>query len=224
MKMKKLASLSIVGMLVFNMVGCDNSKEEQLERRIQELEQKLEEKETKEVEEVGEETKELEEETKEEIKIEEKKKVKEGFYIGEDGIYHCTECDAIAGKEDYNNGVCSLCGGHYNDPNYGQCYDCGEYKPISEMEFNGRSYHCGCADEDDIVCAGCGVLMSEDEAYEFNYQLYCSNCYDEMTYESYDEQYDENGYATHCYNCDSSDIEYIDEYNYICHNCGIQTQ
>ena len=28
-----------------------------------------------------------------------------------------------------------------------QCYDCGEFKPVSEMTFNGRSYHCGCRPE-----------------------------------------------------------------------------
>lgn len=36
----------------------------------------------------------------------------------------------------------------------GQCYDCGEYYPVKNMTFNGRSYHCGCV-EKRIICGYC---------------------------------------------------------------------
>lgn len=50
----------------------------------------------------------------------------------------------------------------YKEKN-GQCYDCGEYYPISNMTFNGRSYHCGCA-ETLIICEYCGEEgHTEDE-------------------------------------------------------------
>lgn len=45
---KRIASLLVSGMVMVSMVGCQSSKEQQLEQRVQQLEQQLEEKEEKE--------------------------------------------------------------------------------------------------------------------------------------------------------------------------------
>ena len=44
---KRIASLLVSGMVMVSMVGCQSSKEQQLEQRVQQLEQQLEEKEEK---------------------------------------------------------------------------------------------------------------------------------------------------------------------------------
>lgn len=49
---KRIASLLVSGMVMVSMVGCQSSKEQQLEQRVQQLEQQLEEKEEKDVENV----------------------------------------------------------------------------------------------------------------------------------------------------------------------------
>lgn len=48
----------------------------------------------------------------------------------------------------------------------GQCYDCGEYYPVKNMTFNGRSYHCGCAD-DKVYCGYCGEEGHTEESCEW---------------------------------------------------------
>ena len=49
---KRIASLLVSGMVMVSMVGCQSSKEQQLEQRVQQLEQQLEEKEEKDAENV----------------------------------------------------------------------------------------------------------------------------------------------------------------------------
>lgn len=39
------------------------------------------------------------------------------------------------------------------------CYDCGEYMPPEYMEFNGRSYHCGCIYKQQ-TCPQCGDVLN----------------------------------------------------------------
>ena len=34
-----------------------------------------------------------------------------------------------------------------DQPGTGQCYDCGEWYSLDQLSYNGRSYHCGCADD-----------------------------------------------------------------------------
>ena len=58
----------------------------------------------------------------------------------------------------------------------GQCYDCGEYKPIKDMTFNGRSYHCGCTNKCCFYCneeIPYGKEIREDDLY------FCNACYSE---------------------------------------------
>ena len=109
-----------------------------------------------------------------------KQKVKNNkFYIGNDGLYHCSKCDRVPRKEEYNNDYCPNCDGEKeeSEEEMGQCYDCGEWKPVSEMTFNGRSYHCGCVDN----------MMSVEEGYESLCNWVKSNigedmqCYSELT-------------------------------------------
>ena len=91
-------------------------------------------------------------------------KVNSNFYIGQEGRYHCKECGSIPSKEEYHNNTCDNC----NKEEKGQCYDCGEYYPIKDMYFNGRSYHCGCRaaneysteTQEESYCGLCGDSYS----------------------------------------------------------------
>ena len=209
---KQIKSLGLVLVICGILVGCESENQEvkELQEQVTKLEQQLSEKENKE-----------DEKNKKITKNESKKEVKKGFYIGKDDVYHCTECDAIADKYDYNNGICSLCGGHYNDPNYGQCYDCGQYKPINKMVDNGRSYHCGCSNEycedckqeipygqehyvsegtylcdncyteEDMICINCEQTLTKDEATNQNGNLFCVACYHDLF------EYIKNGHVQH---------------------------
>ena len=62
-----------------------------------------------------------------------------------------------------------------NCKDYGQCYDCGEYKLIKNMTYNGRSYHCGCIEETVTYnCVECGaeiVLDADADAMDL-----CNDC------------------------------------------------
>jgi hypothetical protein len=86
---------------------------------------------------------------------------------------------------------CDWCGakaGHSTDEHEAQCYDCGEVKNVKEMEYNGRSFHCGCIDqepaEDLWVCPGCDGNYPENEMLEDteNGIWYCYGCYNEIMY------------------------------------------
>ena len=117
--------------------------------------------------------------SKEEATVEEKEEVKqeketEKEYVKKETVdpdkYQgkCNRC----GKEtilDNETGMCDNC------KDYGQCYDCGEYKLINNMTFNGRSYHCGCAEETvTYSCVECGaeiVLDADADAMDL-----CNDC------------------------------------------------
>lgn len=69
---------------------------------------------------------------------------------------------------------------HSTDEHMAQCYDCGEYKKAKDMEFNGRSFHCGCVDEEPteelLICPNCGKKYPASEMCED----YCPECYEEL--------------------------------------------
>lgn len=171
---KKILSLMVAGMMIVPMVGCnarltigekeifnfsDNGvQQENVVQNDKEV-KKEEKKETNKAEEKKEETKQQEEKT-----VEEKDKEIEEKY--------CDWC------EDY--------AGHSTDEHVAQCYDCGEYKKAKDMEFNGRSFHCGCVDEEPTeelwVCPDCGGSYTEGDMIEDteNGVWYCYSCYDEI--------------------------------------------
>ena len=98
--------------------------------------------------------------TNQENETTEKEKVNSNFYIGNDGCYHCKKCDTIPSKAEYHENTCDTCNGNTSNEEMGQCYDCGEFKPISEMTFNGRSYHCGCLENMPTVEEGYNMLVN----------------------------------------------------------------
>lgn len=92
---------------------------------------------------------------------EEQQNVNSNFYISDvDGCYHCKRCDTIPSKAEYKENTCDTCNGNKSNEEIGQCYDCGEFKPISEMTFNGRSYHCGCLENMLSVEEGYNALVN----------------------------------------------------------------
>ena len=91
----------------------------------------------------------------------------------------------------------------------GQCYDCGEYFPIKDMTYNGRSYHCGC-----IACEACGTRMHSKK--EMNVSPYtsatlCGPCY-KMEQEEM-EQWEKDGEAMENRNLPETSAP-------MCSNCG----
>ena len=98
--------------------------------------------------------------TNQENETTEEEKVNSNFYIGNDGCYHCKKCDTIPSKAEYHENTCDTCNGNTSNEEMGQCYDCGEFKPISEMTFNGRSYHCGCLENMPTVEEGYNMLVN----------------------------------------------------------------
>lgn len=61
----------------------------------------------------------------------------------------------------------------------GQCYDCGEYYPVSKMTFNGRSYHCGCAN---VYCEECKKQIPSGEETWVGDQCYlCKKCFEKSS-------------------------------------------
>ena len=99
--------------------------------------------------------------TNKENETTEEQKVNSNFYISnDDGCYHCKKCDTIPSKAEYKENTCDTCNGSTSNEEMGQCYDCGEFKPISEMTFNGRSYHCGCLENMPTVEEGYNMLVN----------------------------------------------------------------
>ena len=98
--------------------------------------------------------------TNQENETTEEEKVNSNFYIGNDGCYHCKKCDTIPSKAEYYENTCDTCNSNTSNEEMGQCYDCGEFKPISEMTFNGRSYHCGCLENMPTVEEGYNMLVN----------------------------------------------------------------
>ena len=99
--------------------------------------------------------------TNQENETTEQQNVNSNSYISDaDGCYHCKKCDTIPSKAEYKENTCDTCNGNTSNEEMGQCYDCGEFKPISEMTFNGRSYHCGCLENMPTVEEGYNMLVN----------------------------------------------------------------
>ena len=109
-----------------------------------------------------------------------------------------------------------------------QCYDCGQYKPIKGMSFNGRSYHCGCANKCCLYCNQeipygkeicvddtlyfCNVCYSEYmNDIESSNQVQCDNCGESV---HTDDTIEVDGYVfcSYCYNNGAA--------TWTCENCG----
>lgn len=120
-------------------------------------------------------------------------KVNSNFYISDvDGCYHCKKCDTIPSKAEYHENTCDTCNGNTtNEEEMGQCYDCGEFKPVSEMTFNDRSYHCGCRPEGYDTEGYCNLCNEYTNSLrratlEGSQLNVCPNCLDSINSGSYD--------------------------------------
>lgn len=81
----------------------------------------------------------------------------------------------------------------------GQCYDCGEYYPVSQMEFNGRSYHCGC-----VACEVCGTRMKKKDVNYVDGFAMCSPCkkwHNEEMQQYEKEEQESSEIVQYCDNC-----------------------
>ena len=110
------------------------------------------------------------EEPKQEAKVEESKKEEPEQQAKVEEQQYCEWCE-------------SANAGHTTDEHVAQCYDCGELKNVKEMEYNGRSFHCGCVPEKELlVCPSCGGSFDENDMLEEteNGIMYCYNCYDDI--------------------------------------------
>ena len=167
---KKILALLLSGMMIVPMTGCNahltiGGKEIFSFSDKEDVQQETIQKQNEGEKRTDEKTKkEVKEEKQDKKTVEEKdKKVKEKY------------CDWCEAKTDHNT-----------DEHIGQCYDCGEYKPAKDMEFDGRSFHCGCIDEEPTeelwVCPGCDGSYPESEMIEDteNGIWYCYGCYDEI--------------------------------------------
>ena len=79
----------------------------------------------------------------------------------------------------------------------GQCYDCGNYYPVSKMSYDGSRYHCGCLVGN---CENCGTSIFKKDAdvpdkYKVVYYKdckFCKECYNIIKQE---EQEEPTGYS-----------------------------
>ena len=79
----------------------------------------------------------------------------------------------------------------------GQCYDCGNYYPVSKMSYDGSRYHCGCLVGN---CENCGTSIFKKNAdvpdkYKVVYYKdckFCKECYNIIKQE---EQEEPTGYS-----------------------------
>lgn len=211
---KKILTLLLSGMMIVPMTGCDahlaiggkeifnfsdnGVQQENVVQNDKEVKDKENNK-TNKVEEKKEETKQQEEKT-----VEEKDKEIEEKY-------------------------CDWCGdhaGHSTDEHVTQCYDCGEYKPIKDMIFNGRSYYCGCANE---YCEECKQeIPYGEENYVCDEVYLCDACYTNYLNEQYQQEQEQNNQVS-CEGCgrmmDANEAYNSDGYNYCedCYNNGAAT-
>lgn len=74
----------------------------------------------------------------------------------------------------------------------GQCYDCGKYYPVSKMEYNGRSYHCGCNITNCLEC-GAEIIQTGDD-----YKDVCDQC---IIKSNNEELYGTDETTYHCPDC-----------------------
>lgn len=130
------------------------------------------------------------------------------------------EVDRYTGKVTYNEINKE---NESKEENIGQCYDCGEYYPVSKMTFNGRSYHCGCYAGQ---CENCGssvfyegytIADEKFRIHQSNGYSLCSECYEIEQLELYGPK------------CDWCKVEipvdcksYTDNGEILCSNCYIQ--
>lgn len=109
-----------------------------------------------------------------------KQEINKKFYIGNDGLYHCSKCNNVPSKEEYNNGVCYSCEQHKEAVQ--QCYHCYAYiEPGHEYVINGLVYCEQCAIDmqsveldETWICPDCGrvnkgEVLCECELEEGNY-------------------------------------------------------
>lgn len=106
----------------------------------------------------------------------------------------------------------------------GQCYDCGEYFPIKDMTYNGRSYHYGC-----IPCEACGTRIhgkKEIKTSPYTGATLCKPCY-KMEQEEM-EQWEKDGEsmenenlpetsAPMCVHCGERPADYVE--SGLCNQC-----
>ena len=83
----------------------------------------------------------------------------------------------------------------------GQCYDCGEYYPVSQMEFNGRSYHCGC-----VACEVCGTRMNKKDVNYVDGFAMCVPCkkWHNEEIKQYEKEEGSSEIVESCDNCGKS--------------------
>ena len=136
-----------------------------------------------------------------------------------DGI--CMKCDKKTMVTPDTN-MCPNC------VEYGQCYDCGEYKLIKNMVDNGRSYHCGCSNE---YCEDCKKEIPYGEEIIMGDNCYvCQSCYENYIKEEYCPEcdavrpiqhdcWDAYAYCNHC-DCElnEGEVYYLDSQT-VCKDC-----
>ena len=79
----------------------------------------------------------------------------------------------------------------------GQCYDCGNYYPVSKMSYDGSRYHCGCLVGN---CENCGTSIFKKDAdvpdkykvVKYKGYKFCKECYNIIKQE---EQEEPTGYS-----------------------------
>ena len=147
---KRIASVLVAGMVMVSMVGC-NARLTIGEKEIFNFSDKDVQQENviqndKEVKDKENNKTNKAEEKKEETKSEEK---------------YCKWCEK---KTDHNS-----------DDHIGICYDCGREMKAKDMEYNGRSFHCGCVDQ--VQCYNCSKSVHLDDTVEVDGYVFCNYCY-----------------------------------------------
>ena len=80
-----------------------------------------------------------------------------------------------------------------NKTETGQCYDCGNYYPVSKMSYDGSRYHCGCLVGN---CENCGTSIFKKDAdvpdkykvVKYKGYKFCKECYNIIKQEEQEEQ------------------------------------
>ena len=147
---KRIASVLVAGMVMVSMVGC-NARLTIGEKEIFNFSDKDVQQENviqndKEVKDKENNKTNKAEEKKEETKSKEK---------------YCKWCEK---KTDHNS-----------DDHIGICYDCGREMKAKDMEYNGRSFHCGCVDQ--VQCYNCSKSVHIDDTVEVDGYVFCNYCY-----------------------------------------------